>query len=395
MICRQDILDYMKMDTHYIKNNWLNKAKIYHIFIDRFAFPEGCEELNDFAGGSFEGIRKKIPYLKSLGINCVLLSPVYDSDEYHGYHIVDFFKVQKRFGTLEKFKKLLYELKKANIKIILDFVVNHVSYKDPFFLDAMSNKNSKYKNWFYFDKKGNYLKYLDVKELPKLNLDNFETKTYVIDSAKFWLKLGVDSLRLDHVIGPSDKFWIDFNKEIKKNFPNCILIGEALMEGISFSQLKTINMKNKYFIWFFRKNKKFLIKHYVGILDGCLDFGFNDIVRSSIKSNKSDRKIHKKLKKYYSNFDGKFILIPFLSSHDQDRFIFVCDNSFEKFKRGYNFLFKFNGPKIIYYGDESGLKQKKSIISSGYGGDIQVRRNMNWNSIDLNFFNFFKEKLNE
>jgi len=264
--------------------NWFKDAIIYQIFIDRFV---GCksEGWNKpvFLGGNIKGIIEKLSYIKELGINTLWISPFYKTSAYHGYHITDFFKIDPHFGTVDDIKKLIREVHMLRMQIITDFVPNHCSWKHPYFLDAQKNKNSKYYNWFYFKRWPNdYLCFLNFKELPKINLDYAPARDYITKAAKYWLSLGFDGFRLDHVIGPTHQFWEQFKKEIKKDYPNAVLIGEAWMKGIKFNELKTINVRRKLVKWLFGACPDALLKEYVGELDGVLDFRFQDLMKKFI-----------------------------------------------------------------------------------------------------------------
>jgi len=173
--------------------DWFKDAIIYHILIDRFA---GCKsnewDKPRFLGGNIRGIINKLDYIKELGVNTLWISPFYEASAYHGYHITDFFKLDPHFGNQDDLIELINKVHKAGMRIITDFVPNHCSHKHPFFLDAQKNENTKYKKWFYFRNwPDDYLCFLSFKELPKLNLDNQKTVTHIIDSAKYWLSLGI------------------------------------------------------------------------------------------------------------------------------------------------------------------------------------------------------------
>jgi len=222
-----------------IDTDWFKDAIIYHILIDRFAGFKSNEnwEKPIFIGGNIKGIEEKIPYLVELGINTLWISPFYKTSEYHGYHITDFYEVDPHFGRLQDLKDIIETAHENGIKIIADFVPNHCSKIHPYFMEAKRNKDSKYKKWFYFKKwPNNYLCFLSITDLPKINLEYRPAREHIIESAKYWLKQGLDGFRLDHVIGPSHKFWKQFIKEIKNFFPDTILIGEAWLQGIKFNE---------------------------------------------------------------------------------------------------------------------------------------------------------------
>jgi len=379
-----------------MKNESFKEAIIYHIFIDRFSgYKENLDwEKPIFCGGNIKGIIKKIPYLKNLGINTIWISPPYKGFTYHGYHTEDFFKIDERFGSINDFKLLIKELHKENIKLILDFVPNHCSSRHPFFIDAQKNKNSKYRKWFYFKNWPNeYLRFLSIDELPKLNLDNKETRGYMTNCAKYWLSLGIDGYRFDHVVGPSHNFWKEFNKEIKKEYPDTILIGEVRMDDISFRELETINIRNKYFKWLLNKLRipnEQLLKEYIREMDGVLDMEFYSLIDKYIAKNYNPIKLKSKLRKHYKKYPKNYFLPTFLDNHDEDRFLFRCKSK-NKLMKAASIQFKINQPKIIYYGTEIGMTQKKSKKSRRHHGDIYAREPMKWKDIDKNLLNFYKK----
>lgn len=76
-----------------------------------------------------------------MGFTAIWLTPVFDNEEkgYHGYWINDFYKTEEHFGTIEEFKTLVKEAHKRDMKVILDFVVNHVGPKHPWVNDDCVN----------------------------------------------------------------------------------------------------------------------------------------------------------------------------------------------------------------------------------------------------------------
>lgn len=372
--------------------DWFKNAVIYHILIDRFA---GCKsdewDKPTFSGGNIRGIIDKLDYIKELGINTLWISPFCKTSAYHGYHITDFFKVDPHFGNKDDLIELISKVHEAGMKIIGDFVPNHCSHKHPFFLDAQKNRNSKYRSWFYFKNwPDDYLCFLFFKELPKLNLDNPEAFTHIIDSAKYWLSLGIDGYRLDHCIGPKHTFWKAFREEIKNDYPDCVLIGEAWMRGIKFKELKTINVRRKYLKWLQGEAPDGLFKEYIGELDGVLDFHFQCIIRDFVLKKISKEEMLNQLQRHYEKFPSNFYLPTFLDNHDMDRFLFECGNNTEVLKEAAKIQFSTDQPKIIYYGTEAGISQEKFIRDIPSDGDLQARRLMEWDNQNKKLFEFYR-----
>jgi len=374
--------------------SWFKKAIIYHILIDRFAGFKSTKnwEKPQFLGGNIKGIINKISYLKNLGVNTIWVSPFYKTSEYHGYHITDFYEVDPHFGSTQDVKDLIETIHENDMRIITDFVPNHCSSKHPYFIDAQKNKDSKYKDWFYFTKwPDNYLCFLSIKELSKINLNHPEARDHIINAAKYWINLGFDGFRLDHVIGPSNVFWKQFKTEIKKEKKDVVLIGEAWMKGIKFHELKTIKVKHKILKWFFGASSEMLFKEYMGILDGVLDFRLQELLRDYVARADKQSELKKEIRKHYSKYPANYFLPTFLDNHDMDRFLFECHDNKDKLKQAAEIQFSIDQPAIIYYGAESGMTQKKSIWEFSAYGDLQARQPMNWDEQDIELLNFYRE----
>jgi glycosidase len=375
---------------------WFKDAIIYQIFIDRFAgYSKKDWKLPQFMGGNIKGIIEKLDYLKELGINTIWISPFYQTNEYHGYSITDFFKMESRFGNLEDLKELIELVHKKEMKIIADFVPNHCSDNHPFFIEAKNDKNSIYAKWFYFKNwPHDYLCFTNVKSLPKLNLENFETREHIINSALYWLEFGLDGYRIDHAIGPKHEFWQELRRKIKKNFPDAILIGEVWMQGLKYEDLETINIRNKIEKWKTNAPSDSLLKEYIDELDGVLDFKFNSVIRKEI-AHKDDLEINLELQEHFSKYPKEYYLPTFLDNHDMDRFIFICKNNKQLLKKAVTIQFSIKQPKIIYYGTEIGMMQDKSMHEFAMHGDLQARQTMKWENQDLELLEFYKNIIKE
>jgi glycosidase len=379
-----------------VSTNWFKDAIVYNILIDRFAgFKSKDWNKPEFLGGNIKGIIEKLDYLLDLGVNTLWLSPFYETSAYHGYHITDFMKVDPRFGRLEDVEELVKAVHHNGMRIIADFVPNHCSNQHPFFLEAVANKNSKYFNWFFFNKwPQDYLCFLDVKELPKFNLDYPETRDHIIKAAKYWLSVGFDGFRLDHVIGPKHSFWKYFREEIKVAYPRAVLIGEAWLEGICFKHLRTIQIRKKFLRWLFGISQDRLQKEYYGELDGILDFRFRDLMKNHIAQRRitgKNKKLQSILIRHFARYPEDYFLLTFLDNHDMNRFMFECNNDIEKLKTAATIQFEFEQPVIIYYGTEIGMTHDRPVVVNELHSDLKVRQPMTWDNPNAEIFNFFKE----
>ena len=221
--------------------DWFKDAVIYQIY------PRSFKDSNNDGFGDINGIISKLDYLKELGINCIWLSPIYDSpQEDNGYDISNYKDIYKPFGTLEDAKKMFDEMHKRGIRVIMDLVVNHTSSEHPWFKSAISDKNSPYRD-YYIIKKGKkngkkpptnwggffggstwtrigetdvYYLHLFTKGQPDLNWENPKVREEVKDILRFWLDLGVDGFRCDVITLISKK------QGFKSSFPMIALTGK-------------------------------------------------------------------------------------------------------------------------------------------------------------------------
>ena len=227
--------------------NWYKNAVIYQIY------PRSFCDSNGDGLGDIPGIISKLDYLKELGVNCVWLSPVYDSPQKdNGYDISNYVDIYPPFGTLDDFKKMLKGMHDRGIRLIMDLVVNHTSDKHKWFLDAISNKNSPYRDYYYIRKgKKNGKKppnnwqgffgegawtrigdtdewylHLFTKEQPDLNWENPKVREEVKNILRFWLDMGVDGFRCDVINLISKK------QDFRSRFPSIALTGkDAYING--------------------------------------------------------------------------------------------------------------------------------------------------------------------
>lgn len=103
--------------------------------------------------GDFNGIKSKLDYLKEMGVEALWLSPIHPASSYHGYDVTDYNTVNGQYGSESDFKSLITTAHEKNIKIYIDYVLNHTSKDHPWFLEAKNNTESEYRNWYFFSEK--------------------------------------------------------------------------------------------------------------------------------------------------------------------------------------------------------------------------------------------------
>lgn len=104
--------------------------------------------------GDFQGIIDKLDYLNEMGIRAIWLSPIHPADSYHGYDVTDYTAVNPQYGTMNDFKRLLDEAHARNIKVYLDYVLNHTGKGHSWFTEAVADETSPYRNYYFFNTTG-------------------------------------------------------------------------------------------------------------------------------------------------------------------------------------------------------------------------------------------------
>lgn len=345
----------------------------YEIFVRSFA------DSNGDGIGDFNGVTAKLDYLQELGVDGIWLMPINASPSYHGYDVTDYNSLYEDYGTEADFENLIAEAHKRDIKVIMDFVINHTSSEHPWFQSAISDVNSQYRNYYrwvnkndtadyslsdesfwngqVWYKSGDYYYYgIFSQDMPDLNYNNEMVREEIKNAAKKWLTLGVDGFRLDaamHIYGDNEfkqqkdqlssnlQWWNEFALFCESINPEVYLVGEA---------------------W---EDEKVLAE-YAQPFDTKFNFTFaqdmmDAIINESAEKTSTGKELAKSLEdilQQYREQDEKYIDGVFATNHDQER-IMSQVGSVEKAKLAASIYLTLPGNPFIYYGEEIGMSGKK------------------------------------
>lgn len=322
---------------------WMRDAIIYQIFVDRFAPNPGStfktpQDRSGIYGGTLNGIRSKLDYLQDLGVNCLWLTPIFPSPSHHGYDPIDYSTIEPRLGTMADWQMLISEAHQRGIRIILDYVVNHVSSQHAAFQMALSDRQHPTYAWFRFrDYPDKYDCFFDVPGQPELNSDHPGVREYFIRNACQWLQQGCDGFRLDYAHGVSHAFWSLFREATRRTKSDSVMLGEITQPPS-------------------------VMRSYTGRMDGCLDFRVLELLRSffgfdSLTVSQFDHALGQHL----AYFGSSLVLPSFLDNHDMNRFLWVVNGDHRRLKLAALYQFTLPHPPIIYYGTEVGLSQLETV----------------------------------
>jgi maltose alpha-D-glucosyltransferase/alpha-amylase len=201
------------------QEHWYKGAIFYQVHVRAFY------DSNDDGVGDLEGLRRKLDYLKWLGVDCIWLLPIYESPlKDGGYDVSDFESIQPQLGSLADFQELVADVHRRGMHIIIDFVLNHTSVDHPWFRASRLHPDGPYgdfyvwadtdadyqdariifndeenSNWAFDPVRKQYYWHRFYTHQADLNFENEKVQDAVLDVLRFWLDLGVDGFRLDAV----------------------------------------------------------------------------------------------------------------------------------------------------------------------------------------------------
>ncbi len=220
---------------------WWKEAVAYQIY------PRSFQDSDGDGIGDLPGIISRLDYLKKLGIGLIWICPIYQSpQDDNGYDISDYQAIQKEFGTLADFDRLLNEAHQRGIKVIIDLVINHTSDEHPWFIESRSSKTSAKRDWYIWreGKSGaepnnwesifsgsawerdsatnDFYLHLFSKKQPDLNWENSRMREAIYKMICWWLDRGIDGFRIDAIshIKKQDGFPDLPNPEKKRYVPS-------------------------------------------------------------------------------------------------------------------------------------------------------------------------------
>ena len=373
---------------------------VYLIMPDRFAngdpsndTPAGAPaEATDRAnprayhGGDFRGILNRLPYLKELGVTAIWLNPWCDNWNgiegegerrttfYHGYHTIDYYGVEDRFGDMATLRELVQKAHALGLKVIQDQVANHVGIQHPWI------KEPPLDNCFHPKQLGRQVRgdvllsphtapaarrlFLDrwfTERLPDLNQEEPEVARYEIQNAVWWVGMtGIDGIRQDTVQYMPRFFIRDLSLALDRQYPSFWMVGEAWQADPAH-------------VAFFLGGRE----GWDGIdtgLDAAIDFPLWQTSREVFTGKKPVSALREVLR-YDGLYSNAQRLMTMVGNHDAPRFWSLEGGSVAGAMLHIGFTLSVRGTPQLYYGDEIGLAgggdhgANRADFPGGFPGD--------------------------
>ena len=344
-----------------------------------------------YHGGDLAGVRRRLPYLASLGVTAIWLNPIYDNTnqlnrketyegqpitDYHGYGAVDFYAVDEHLGDLAGFRQLVDDAHARGIKVILDMVANHTGPYHPWVEDsptdswyhgtAASHLANTWQTWTLGDPYSDAAMrratldgwFIDI--LPDLNQDDPEVARYVIQNTLWWVGMsGMDGIRQDTWPYVPRGFWRDWMEAIHREHPSLRVVGEVF-DG------------DPALVSFFEGARAKFDGVRTGV-DALFDFPLFFPLRRAFAEGKPLREVAQMLARDHL-YARPSSMVTFLGLHDVARFMNEPGATTDGLKLAYTFLLTARGTPLVYYGDEIALPgggdpDNRRDFPGGWSGD--------------------------
>lgn len=359
-----------------------NYRNYYEIFVYSFYDSDGD------GIGDLNGVTQKLDYIEDMGFNGIWLMPVLQSPTYHKYDVVDYYAIDSEYGTSEDFQKLVEECHARGINIIIDFVMNHTSSENMWFVEACnylkSLDNDKepnlqecpYVDYYHFSKEkenGDYYQVAGTEwyyegvfwsEMPDLNLDSLLLKEELEKIAAYWIDMGIDGFRMDATMH-FEEGDIQFNTQTMNWF---------------YEYCKSLK-SDFYMVSEVWAAEPTLVSYYASCTPSLFNFDVADSEGKLIKAARGNYKAENFVKamiKYQEDFSAvyeDYIDAPFITNHDMGRVANALRNDENDIKMAGGLLLTMNGSPFVYYGEEIGM-------SSSGTKDENKRLPMIWSNSD-------------
>lgn len=398
-------------EKNFTTPDWLKGGIIYQIFPDRF-YNSGTEKENvpsdrilrndwgnepewrptqqgkvlnnDFFGGDLKGIEEKLSYIKSLGVSCIYLNPIFEAHSNHRYDTADYSKIDSVLGTEEDFKSLCKSAKELGIHIILDGVFSHTGDDSVYFnkkgryktLGAYNSTESPYYSWYKFTNyPDKYQSWWGFETLPEIIEEGEEYRRFINGEngiVEKWLKLGADGFRLDVADELPDIFIDELRDRLKKTKPNALLMGEVWEDATT---KHSYGYRRRYLL-----GKQF---------DSVMNYPFANAIIDFCKNGKAES-FMSSVMRIVENYPKQCldVMMNHIGTHDTERAITkiagesceyrdrawqschsLTDEAYEKgiklLKCASVLQYTLPGVPSLYYGDEAGMQGYKDPFNRG------------------------------
>ena len=379
---------------------------IYLIMTDRFsdgdpannvptdapATATNRQDPRAFHGGDLRGVINHLAYLKELGVTALWLTPWYDNwngvnncdkpwcpnTYYHGYHAIDYYSIEDRFGSLATLRELVAKAHALGLKVIQDQVANHVGSHHPWASESplpnwfhgtmQSHAVEKFQNSVLLSPHANEAELRNTldgwfnDDMPDMNQEEAEVARYEIQNSLWWVGIaGVDGIRQDTIQYIPRSFIRDLSLALHRQYPRMWMVGEVFERDAA---------QTAFFIGGH--------KGWDGIdteLDSDFDFSLWNVSLSVFTDKLPVRALRDQLK-YDALYPDPSRLTTLTNNHDTPRFMSLAGATLQRAMLHTAFTLSIRGIPQLYSGEEIAMEGKEDPdnrrdFPGGFPGDSQ------------------------
>ncbi|HWR38365.1 MAG TPA: bifunctional glycogen debranching protein GlgX/4-alpha-glucanotransferase [Patescibacteria group bacterium] len=395
--------------------NWFRDAVVYQIYVERFynghedglvhhappgslvhahwddapvyaqAVGSGVMLAYDYFGGNLAGVRKKLGYLKELGVNAIYFNPVFSSPSNHKYDTADYKTIDPMYGDNREFADLLATAGEMGIRVVLDGVFSHTGADSIYFnqegrypgLGAYQSPESPYYSWYRFTQyPDEYESWWGIGTMPNVYELDPSYQDYIINDKhsviRQWMKMGVKGWRLDVADELPPAFIGQLRKVMKETDPESVLIGEVWEDAshkLAYGEMRM----------YFGGDE----------LDGVMNYPLRKIILDYLLGYQDSGQVDRCIRSLHENYprDNFYCNLNVMGSHDVPRLLTILggapdpDNIARREQARYRlppeqkklgvarmklavlWQMAFPGAPCVYYGDEAGVEGFKDPLN--------------------------------
>lgn len=366
-------LTTLKICAQYLP--WYHRTTIYQIY------PRSFYDSNGDGIGDLQGIISKLDYLKALGVETLWLSPFFASPQKDfGYDVSNYRAVAPEYGTMDDAVRLIEEVHRRGMRIILDLVMNHTSDEHPWFRqditrpreergldkdfyvwrDRPNNWRSAVRGsaWHYHPGRGQYYYAAFLPFQPDLNYRNPAVKDSMLAVARYWLEKGVDGFRLD-------LFNFLYEDSLERNNPLSLNPIAGFRKPVrTQNQAETLRFAGELRALCNRYGEKMLLGEVISppaTVRAFLGDSVNNRLTLAfcfdmLRFRFSARYFERLIKRLEAAFPPPFVPVYVFSNHDRQRAASRLGGDMRKIRLLHAVQFLARGVPCVYYGEEIGME---------------------------------------
>jgi oligo-1,6-glucosidase/alpha-glucosidase len=376
---------------------WWKRTTVYQIYPRSFADSDGD------GVGDLRGVIGKLDYLSWLGVETLWLSPFWESPQADfGYDVSDHYAIAGEFGSIEDFRALVREVHARGMKLVFDMVLNHTSDRHPWFLESRASRQSARRDWYiwrdgrkpggrappnnwrsmlggsgwHWDEASEqwyFASFLGFQ--PDLNYRNPAVKAAMLDVVRFWLREGVDGLRLDifNAIFKDASFAdnpFSWRPAPTEDDPHGFF--QRHVHTIDHPDTLAFARELRTVVDEFGDPPRFLVgecfgdaatlRQYCGEAADGLQLVF---LFQTLRTRFRGRAVRRLVEEIEAAFPEPFSPTYVFGNHDRPRFIHRVDESMEKAKLLATLQLTVRGVPFVYYGEEIGMENHTIPLHEG------------------------------